>query len=141
MTAPEPVGERAPPRPQRPSRALVTRGRWLFAALAATLLTIELTTLAFQLHYGSPVAAQTCVRLVPGVALVFFIWRGQRWASLVLAAIFVLNTLLAVRVLVVDLWPWPADVLIGIEGAAYAASATVLFRSAALRAYQEHQRE
>lgn len=118
----------------------MARGRRLFAGIAATLLTIELTTLAFQTYFGSPVAAQTCARLVPGVALVYFVWRGQRWAALVLGAIFALNAVLAARVLVIDLWPWPADVLIAIEGLAYASWSAVLFRSAALRAYREHQR-
>ena len=120
---------------------LVARGARLFAGIATTLLTIELSTLALQLWFGSPVAAESCQRLVPGVALLYFLWRGQRWASLALGAIFVLLATLAARVILVDLWPWPADAVIGLEGVAYGAWSVVLFRSPALRAYQQHQRE
>lgn len=138
---PTPALERAPPRPAALDPALVARGRRLFGGVVTTLLTVELVTLAFQVYFGSPVAAQTCQRLVPGVALLYFLWRGQRWASLVLGALFVVNAALALYVIAVDRWPWPADVVIGLEGALYAAWSVVLLRSAALRTYLAHQRD
>jgi hypothetical protein len=97
--------------------------------------------LSLQTYTGSPVAVQTCGRFVPELALLYAIWRGQRWASFLLGGSFALVTLVALGVLVLDVWPWSADVPIGLWGAVLAAWSYVLFRSSALAAYQQHQRE
>lgn len=77
---------------------------------------------------------------MPELALLLAVWRGHRWASGVLGGSFLLVALAAIFVIVTDRWAWTADLLIGGWGAVLGAWALVLFRSPALRAYQEHQR-
>ena len=119
----------------------MSRGRKLFAGVATSLLGFELPLFGLQFLAGSPAALESVGRITAEILLLAGIWRGSRLASGVLGACFVcIVPLAALFVIVRDLHPWTADAVIGIWSAILAAWGVVLFRSASLRAYMEHQR-
>lgn len=69
--------------------ALGRRGRVLFFVGLVSYAVWELGVLGMQIAHDSPLMIQSIGRVVPGLILFFFAWRGRPWATILITLAFV----------------------------------------------------
>lgn len=138
--APE-VTPAAGPQVQAPALdAAARRGRALFFAGLALYAVWELTVLALQVVFDSPLVLRSTVRVVSGLVLFFFAWRGRRWATALLTLAFSVTFLAgASTAMSGEYGPWVGG-LIGSAAASLGVYGVALHVAPSLRSYLAFQR-
>jgi len=119
--------------PKRRGRALFFLGLVLYAVW-------ELSVLGLQIYFDSPLVIQSVVRVVPGLVLFFFAWRGRLWASVLLTLAFSVTFLAGwSTALSGEFGPW-VGALIGSVVSLLGLYGVALHAVPSLRAYLAFQR-
>lgn len=117
------------------------RGRVLFFLGLGLYALWELSVLGLQIVFGSPLVIQSVVRVVPGLVLFFFAWRGRFWATVLITLAFTVVFLAGwSTVLSGEYGPWVGG-LIGTVSSLLGIFGVALHAAPPLRAYLSFQRD
>lgn len=133
VTPPPNAGARALDAPGR-------RGRAIFFAGAALYALWELAPLGAQIYYDSPLVMRSGARVVLGLSLFFFAWRGRTWAAALITLMFTAACLLGWHTALGDGRPWTAGALTTVVPTLLGLYGIALHAAPSVRSYLAFQR-